>query len=186
MNKRRQAGPISARNALVLSLLAATGWPVAAQAQTEPAAARPAAMESLIACRGVTDSTQRLACYDRAIGAFDQAEKAGDLVVVDKGQVREAKRRAFGFDFDAFNIFNRGEATVEVDNIDLTVERAYRDREGKLVIVMAEGQTWRQVDSERLGREPRKGSKAAVRKAALGSYFMNLDGQRAIRARREK
>ena len=43
-----------------------------------------------------------------------------------------------------------------------------------------------QNDSETLFREPKKGSKVEIRKASMGGYFMNVDGQRAIRARRVK
>jgi len=147
---------------------------------------RADALKKLSECRQIADPAQRLACYDAAAAAIDSAEQAGDLVVVDRGQVRAAKRSLFGFDTSALNIFDRGAQPEVVDNVTLTVDRAFRGSDGKWVLVMTDGQTWRQIDSEPVSAPPKRGTKAEVRRAALGSYFMNLDGQRAIRARREK
>ena len=162
--------------------------PVLAQSRRPPEAMQQRAdvVKRLSECRQIADSAQRLACYDAAAAAIDAAEQSGDLVVVDRGQVRAAKRSLFGFDTSALNIFDRGDQPEVVDDVTLTVERAYRGEGGKWVLVMSDGQVWRQIDSEPMGTAPRRGSKAEVRRAALGSYFMNIDGQRAIRARREK
>lgn len=175
-------------NRIIVAATAAVllgGWGGGALAQTTAERAR--AFDALVACRAETDQAKRLACFDTAAAALDQAEKAGDVVVVDRAQVREARRSAFGFDFDGLKLFERGERTEPVmENVTLVAERAYRDAGGKWVVITADGQTWRQVDSERVYKTPQKGSEIAIRKAALGSYFMNIDGQRAIRARREK
>jgi hypothetical protein len=37
-----------------------------------------------------------------------------------------------------------------------------------------------------MAKGPKAGSKAEIRKASLGSYFVNIDGQRALRMRRTK
>lgn len=164
----------------------AVGAPVLAQSRPAAPTDRAAALRQLSDCRGMTDQAARLACYDAAAAAIETAERAGELVVMDRTQVREAKRSLFGFDVGGLNFFDRGEAPVKVDDVSLVVERAYRGEGGKWFLVMTDGQVWRQVDSEAVNSPPKKGSKAEIRRAALGSYFMNIDGQRAVRARREK
>ena len=52
------------------------------------------------------------------------------------------------------------------------------------VVTLDDGAVWSQVDREKLSKYPRKGSKAEVRRASLGTYFLRLDGQTAIRAKR--
>jgi hypothetical protein len=170
----------------------ALGAPALSQARPNPTAAataeRAAAFKKLSDCRGIQDDAARLACYDEAAAGIESAERSGDLVVMDRGQVRDAKRSLFGFDTSALNIFDRGdnEHRVEVNNVSLTVDRAYRGEGGHWVMVMTDGQVWRQVDSNGPYNPPHRGSTAEIRKAALGSYFLNVDGQTAIRARREK
>lgn len=166
-------------------LLSAAG---AAYAQTRAPAAtdRAEALKQLSACRAIADDAQRLACFDQAAAGIESAERSGELVVMDRGQVREAKRSLFGFDVSGLNFFDRGDQPVQVDNVSLTVERAYRADGGKWVMVMTDGQVWRQIDNEQVAAPPKKGSRAEIRRAALGSYFLNIDGQRAVRARREK
>lgn len=181
---------IGARHVVLGLALAglALSAPAFARAPAADTAGRAAALKTLSDCRAITDDTARLACYDAASAAIEHAETSGELVVVDRGQVRDAKRSLFGFDTSAMNFFDRGpsETRVEVENVTLTIDRAYRADGGKWVMVMTDGQIWRQIDTNGPYDPPKHGSKAEIRKAALGSYFVNVDGQTAIRARREK
>ncbi|MBX7249613.1 MAG: hypothetical protein K1X35_11305 [Caulobacteraceae bacterium] len=181
---------IGARAALAGLMIAgvALGAPALAQNQPGGTNGRAEALKKLSQCRSIADDQARLACYDNAAQGIDEAENRGELVVVDRGQVREAKRSLFGFDTSALNFFDRGsgEARVEVNNVTLTIDRAYRGEGGRWVMVMTDGQVWRQIDSSGPYNPPRHGSTAEIRKASLGSYFLNVDGQTAIRARREK
>lgn len=180
----------AARNAVFALALAGLAVSGAAQAQNRPAGTtdRAQSLKQLSDCRGITDDSARLACYDAAAATIDRAETTGELVVVDRGQVREAKRSLFGFDTSALNFFDRGsdDSRVEVSNVTLTIDRAYRGEGGKWVMVMTDGQVWRQTDGTGPYNPPHQGSKAEIRKASLGSFFLNVDGQTAIRARREK
>lgn len=147
---------------------------------------RPAMLKSLMDCKTKTDSAERLACYDAAVGALDVAEQKGDIVVVDREQAKAVRRQAFGFTLPSLAMFERGEKTEDLDNVSLAIERAYRGGDGKWTFELEGGAVWAQNDNEALFREPKKGAKVDIRKASMGSYFMNVDGQRAIRARRVK
>lgn len=156
--------------------------PAVAQAAGE---ARTAVLQRLLDCRKAADA-ERLACYDAAASALDAAEAKGDIVVMDREQTRAARRQAFGFNLPSLSVFERGEAPEAVDRVAATVKTAYQQGDGKWVVELDGGAVWAQTDNEPVLRTPRAGSKAEIRKAAMGSFFLNLDGQRAVRARRVK
>lgn len=152
-----------------------------------PEATRAAVLKALSACRGETDSTARLACFDKAAGALDEAEAKGQVMVLDREAVRDVRRQAFGLDLSALSLFQRvpSAPTDRVDRVSLTLDRAFRGGDGKWRFVSDEGAVWAQTDDEDVRTPPRKGSTMAVRQAALGSYFCNIDGQRAVRCARQ-
>lgn len=155
---------------------------VLGQTPTSPPG-RAAVLQSLLDCRSLSEDSARLACYDQAAGAMDQAEAKGDIVVVDREQARSVRRQAFGFSLPSLAVFERGEAPEEIDNVTGIAKRAYQAG-GKWVIELEDGAVWQQTDTENVVRQPRPGTKVEIRKASMGSFFMNLDGQRAVRARR--
>ena len=148
------------------------------------APSRTAVLQSVIDCRTKADPAQRLACYDSAVASLDVAEQKGDVVVVDREQARAARKQAFGFTLPSLSLFDRGEKPENLDQVSVAVKRGYQNGEGRWVVELADGAVWVQTDSEPLARGPKPGSGAEIKKAAVGSYFLKLEGQRAIRARR--
>lgn len=167
---------------LGLTALAFAGAANAAEPKTE---ARTAVFQNLMDCKGKTEAAERLACYDAAVASLDVAEKKGDIVVVDRDQARAARKQAFGFSMPSLAMFERGEKPEDLDRVTSNVTKAYQGGDRKWVVELEGGAVWAQNDSEILARAPKAGSKAEIRKASMG-YFMNLDGQRAVRARRVK
>jgi hypothetical protein len=165
------------------TLLAAAA--VASAPAAQPVADGSALVRALSDCRKLAADAARLACYDAAAARLESAERSGEVVVVAREQARAARRQAFGFNLPSLAMFNRGEPDEELDRISLVLESASPISDGWLFRTR-EGQTWRQIDGRRLSADPRRGSKLEVRKAAMGSFFMNVDGQRAIRVRREQ
>ncbi len=176
-----------ARTRLAAGILVCGALAATAIAQTNVKDA-PAAIRKLIDCRKLPDDHARLACYDTAIDEFTQALTKGDVVAVDKAQVATVKRQAFGFSLPSLTIFDRGDkqASAPLTNISGVVESAYLQGGNAWVVVLADGGgTWLQTDvTEHIVRDPKKGSKVEIRKAAMGTFFMNVDGQRALRAKR--
>lgn len=167
-----------------LSLAFALGVASLAHAAEPPKAATPAVLKSLFDCRAIVADAERLACYDAAVGKVNAAEKTGEVIIVDRQEARAARRQAFGLDLSALSILDRSEEKSEIDRVLGEVASARQGGDGRWTVVLADGAVWKQVDDATLGKPPRKGSKVEVRKASLGSYFMNIDGQRAFRARR--
>jgi hypothetical protein len=187
----------------VTAVLALTGGlgALAATAAAPAASTAAVVIQRVIACHAKTDDKDRLACYDAAVSdllssaqtapvAGDASAPAkplgGDVLVIDREQVRAARRQAFGFDLSALSVFDRGDKPEVIDKVSTTVDRAYLQGDGHWVLDMADGAEWVQTDYEKMWKPPAKGSKAEIRKASMGSYFINIDGQRAIRAKRVK
>lgn len=178
----------------LLAAVTATVLAVAAGAMAaESPKARATALQALVDCRAIADPGQRLTCYDAAAGGLEAAEAAGDVVVVDRAQVQEAQRAAFGFNFrmPAFLTGGGGGGDSDaakrgtvLDTLETTATEA-RQVNGKWYIVLADGAIWRQTDNEPVNRAPKPGSKVTIKRASLGSYFLSVDGQRSIRAKRD-
>jgi hypothetical protein len=146
---------------------------------------RAAILKTLVDCRAVSDTAARLACYDAAAARLDEAEAKGDLVIMDREQTRQARREAFGFNLPSIDIFSRGD-TEKMDRIGFKVARATEANDGTWTLELDTGAVWRQTDQEHLSRRPKPGSTVEIRSAAISGYFMNIDGQRAIRVTRVK
>ena len=187
---------MSTKQKITLTLGLVCALTLGAIASSPAATSATTTLQKVIACHSNPDAQGRLACYDNAVAELllatqgvdnkATATAADDVIVISKEQARNARRQAFGFDLSALAIFDRGEKPEVIDKISITVMRAYQTGSGRWVIDMDNGSTWEQTDDERVWKGPSKGSKADIRKASMGSYFINLDGQRAIRARRVK
>lgn len=170
-----------------LAAAASAALLIAGSALAQPAttSVQPPALASLLACRDKTVSAERLACYDEAAAKLGAAAQSGDVVVVDREQVRKARREAFGFSLPSLDLFDReAPKTPEADQLEAVVASARTDGAGRLIITLEDGAVWAQTDNRVLGRQPRKGSRAEIRKGAMAGYFLSLDGQAAVRAKR--
>jgi hypothetical protein len=167
--------------ALILGGAAAVAPPAVAQPKGE---ARAALLTKLVDCRKLTDNAARLACYDAATAALDQAEQKGDVVVIDRDKAREVRKQAFGFTLPSISIFEKGEAKEDVENMTGVVASAHVNSQGQWVVKLQDGAVWQQVDNNELFKTPKDGMPVKIRKASLGSYLMIIDNQRAVRAHR--
>jgi hypothetical protein len=158
--------------------------PDLASAAPSPSAPAPA-VQAVIACRSIAEDAQRLACFDKAVAAMGEAQTKGDLVTLDREQRRTVRRQAFGLSLPAFTLFDKGEKPEETDKLTATVDSARRDANGRWILRLEDGAVWVQIDDNELGRPPRKGSTVVISKGVLGSYFLKVDGQQALRARRQ-
>lgn len=159
---------------IVLSLLIVGN----AKAQSDPTA-----FERLSECQGLSADEQRLACYDERMAALRAAAKSGEVVIMERAQVDAAKRAVFGLSTPNFPAMFGGDA---IESLETTLERATATANGAWIFHLADGSTWRQIDNTRVANpRTRQGEEVRVRKAALGSYFLNLGSNRAVRVRRE-
>jgi hypothetical protein len=170
---------------LVIAALAVSAAPLAA-APAPSDQERAKELQALIDCKKIADPTQRLACYDQAAGALDQAEAKGDIVVVNREQARKVRRQAFGFSLPSISLFTRGEKPEEVDAADGVIASARKALTGKWVIKLQDGAVWAQIDLTEIPIDPKPGQSVKIKRASMGSYMMTIGNQRAVKVHREE
>ena len=79
--------------------------------------ARPAMFQKLVDCRAQQDAALRLACYDAQVAALDDAETKKELVVVDKAQMKQARKSLFGFSLPKISLFGGGENDQDQEDL---------------------------------------------------------------------
>ena len=156
-----------------------------ASAQKTPRRVSPL-VNALEQCRQIADPAQRLACYDRAAPALVDASRSGAVTVVDRGQLREARRSLFGFSMPKLPFFAGDESAADTPNeLQTTVKSARSLGNGKYRIVLTENDAVWETTEESMGfREPRAGQKISIKRGPLGSYFLRVEGGRSVKGRR--
>lgn len=155
---------------------------VIAPATAHAADKESATVRALTECRAITDAGARLACYDRAAAALAAAVASGQAVVLDREGVQRTKRALFGFQLPRVGLFGSDDDRPEFQRIETIVARVVPLGYGKYEFVLEDGARWQSTDTVPFA--PRSGSKIRISKAALGSYFINIDGRRGVKGRR--
>jgi hypothetical protein len=178
------------RTLLALALLLLAGAPAAltAQSTAPPAApARPEAFEALMRCRAIADAAARLQCFDSAAANLDAAAARRDVVIVDRAQVREGRRRLFGLTLPRIPIFGGGDDDDHDADQVRTVEGVIASAaEGgnRWTIALQDGAIWVQQDYNQLAFRPRPGQHVVINRGAMGSFMMRINNQPGIRVQR--
>lgn len=172
---------------LVLLLVGAPALAIAQRGQDAPQP-RPQSFEAVVRCRAIADPTERLACFDTAVAALQTAQERRDVVMVDRQQVREGRRRLFGLALPRIPIFGGGDDDDDNDqdavrSLESTVS-AVSSSGSQYQVTLADGSVWLQVDNNALAVAPRAGHRVVVNRGALGSYMMRIMNQPGIRVRR--
>ncbi len=176
--------------AVLAALVMPAIWADQPLAAGRPApAVRAPELQAVVACRRLTDRDARLNCFDAAAAKLDEAESTGQVVVVNREQAREVRRDVFGLQLPSLDIFGRkGVAATgeDVDQLSSTVKTASQNPDGRWVIELDTGAVWRQVDDSTAPTSLRPGAKVEIRRAALGSFFIRINGQPGFRAHRDR
>ncbi len=143
---------------------------------------RPAVVDAIYQCRDIVDSQARLACFDARVGEMAAADQRRDIMFADREQVKQTRRGLFGF--SGIKIFGGGDGNDEqIDEITAKIA-AIRYIDRNMSILLDDGARWVQTDGRILPLDAKPGMEIKIRRAALGSYFANIDGMRAIRVKR--
>jgi hypothetical protein len=164
------------------------------------AAAQPA-MPSLAGCLAIADVMQRVACYDaiaraqqaaepaapraapRALGAVERTPTLTPAPVQARAQPDPLAE--FGFN-EAEREQRRPKQLQQLDRREAQVESAQQAGPGYWRFIMADGSVWQLAEVRRSFRPPRAGDQVVIRRASLGAYLLDADGQPAMRVRRLK
>lgn len=169
-----------------LIVVALLGLAPSASAQRKAPRPLSPLVKALEECRQISDPAQRLACYDRTAPALVDASKAGDVTVVDRSQLRQARRSLFGFSMPKLPFFAGDESAADTpDTLESTIKRVHDFQNGRYQIVLTEGDAIWETTEDSMGlRTPRVGQKISIRRGPLGSYFMRINNGRSVKARR--
>jgi hypothetical protein len=157
---------------------------------TLPALAEDVSTSDVYACKDIATDTERLACYDAAVGRLKAAEEAGEVKTFTRKEVEEVRRDSFGFSIPSLpKLAFGGKDDSGKDTSDELKEVTFpiasiSGKRGALKITLENGQVWQQTDTK--GVNPRGQKEARIYQAALGSYKMKLDGGLAFRVERVK
>ena len=157
---------------------------------TLPALAEDVSTSDVYACKDIATDTERLACYDAAVGRLKAAEEAGEVKTFTRKEVEEVRRDSFGFSIPSLpKLAFGGKDDSGKDKSDELKEVTFpiasiSGKRGALKITLENGQVWQQTDTK--GVNPRGQKEARIYQAALGSYKMKLDGGLAFRVQREQ
>ena len=145
----------------------------------------PAVFAALVECRKIGEAAARLACFDARSADLEAAAQRRELVVVDSKQIRDTRRTLFGLTLPRLAILGGDDdEAAQVKSVEGVVSAARLDPDSRWIVTLKDGATWRQIDGNILGLEPRDGSKVVVRRAALGSFMMSVEKQPGIRVHR--
>jgi len=129
---------------------------------------------SLQACRGIADTTARLACYDAlplpSPAAAAPAKQAAPAAPDPAG---------FGFETKAVQAAN-----AALPSVDSTIPGRFSGWNPRDRITLANGQVWQVVDDS-TAVVSLKDAKVTVRRGAMGAFYLELEGSnRSARVRR--
>lgn len=137
-------------------------------------------------CRDITLADQRLACFDRTAAVLVAARESGEIVVIDREGMRDAKRAVFGYSLPQIPLFGRGRTNrgePEVNEISTTITSARQDRSGMYLLGLADQSRW-QTTEARTGLFPAPGKAIRIAAGLLGSYTATIDGGRSVKVKR--
>ena len=107
------------------SLMIAVAFAWSAQATARPAPQVARQIGALQACKATSDNIARLACFDREVASLLAATQSQDVVIVERGEVRKARKGLFGF-----SLPNLGFLTGRDDNDGASHYRCAFDADG--------------------------------------------------------
>ena len=169
----------------------ALSMPLAAQdaAKDRATSAENSYVAALRACQGKTDPAERLACYDTAVAAMVSASSEGEVRIVDAEDVRQTRRKLFGFALPDLGIFGGNsdkddpDTAEEFTTLNTTIT-GVRASGQTLVVTTAEGAQWQLDELPARLMKPKAGQTLEIKKGALSSYFLRINGQRGVKGRR--
>lgn len=140
------------------------------------------------ACRRITEAAARVTCYDNRIDKLDAANDKEGVVVLDRQQVREARRSLFGFPIPKLPFLQENSAKPDKKSeeseaaIDSTIRSVRQLSANEWKLVLDDGAVWQTTEAP--NTDPSPGDAIHIKHAVLGSYLANIHGQRAVRIRR--
>lgn len=168
------------RTLLMVASLAVAA-PASAQDTTEQSSV---IADQLLNCRSITQAEARLACFDANAATFAAAREANQIVVLDREEVRQAKRSLFGFSLPRIRLFGGDESNEpEVREIESTLANVQSAGGNRWTLTLADNSRWQTTDASSTFF-PRNGQDVKIEAGILGSYSAKIGSGRAVKVKR--
>lgn len=142
-------------------------------------------LQNLRECREKSDSAERLACFDATVTNMLDANEKGDVRVVNREDVRDTRRKLFGFSIPDLGILGGSDDEASDDELfQTTIENVRYSGSRTARFTTAEGAVWEIKNIPRRMRPIDPGDSVEFKKASFGYYFVRVSGQRGIKGRR--
>jgi hypothetical protein len=154
-----------------------------------PSSAPPAkAITDLQACRGINDPAERATCYDRSVDALSAATLKGDIVVIERVEVRKVRKGLFGFTLPRLGFLagraDNAEDVADEKELTTTVTSARSIGNGKWRFAVEGGGLWETVETNTGFTDPKPGLKVKIERGIMGAYFVAVEQGRRVQAKR--
>lgn len=169
----------------IVPMVLATLAPFAAAAAEPPKI--PAQVAALQACRTKADSAERLDCYDKAVDVLSAATASRDLVVIDKAEVKSARKGLFGFALPRIPFLSGREGDPDDDadarELQTTIVSARRWNRIYWRFAVEGGAMWETTEDTRSFTDPKPGAPVIIERGTLGAYYAKVGrgGRAAVR-----
>ncbi|NVD45450.1 hypothetical protein [Qipengyuania atrilutea] len=138
-------------------------------------------LETLNQCREITDDGARLACFDREVEIVLADQASGEITVLRAEDIRQTRRSLFGFSTAKTGIFaSDDDVDTKLQSRITGLRQMQRDH---WEVTIEEGSVWRARNTPRRFK-PRVGDPVELEEAALGSYWLRINGKPGVKARR--
>jgi hypothetical protein len=170
----------------MITALAALASPLAANAaSTPPMAPQVAALQK---CRAEPDASKRLACYDQAVEALTAATQSDEVVVVERAEVRKARKGLFGFTLPRIGLLagRDGNKDDEADasRLESTIASANAMAYGRWRFEVEGGALWETTETSISFQSPKAGRAVIIEAGAMGSYMAKVGNGGWVRVKR--
>lgn len=184
-----QRKPVFFATSLTAGMLAAgllVATPTNAQDEAGTQSNSAEYVDALKKCQSIETDTDRLACYDTAVGRVVTATDDGDLKIIDREDIQSTRRRLFGFSLPDLGIFGGSDDSDDEEELfsSTVTSVSYRERKA-ITLVIADGDAvWRVANPPARLRRIKAGDTIEFKPAALGTYWLRINGQMGVKGRR--
>lgn len=148
----------------------------------------PRTVAALQQCRTIADPALRVACYDQAVDALVAATASADVVIVERGEVRKARKGLFGFAMPSLSFLNgrkdNAEDQADQARLESTIVSSRSLGYDKWRFTVEGGAIWETVESDSGFDDPKPGMKVLLEKGSFGSFYAKVGRGRRVQAKR--
>lgn len=142
-------------------------------------------LTGLYTCADITNSANRLSCFDRIVASLQIKEEKKEIVAIDANIAKQIKRESFGFNIPSLPKLGLPKigSSEKIDSVALKVDNV-RHTGRKYVFTFENGQIWEEVGGH-INYIPKGELTATIRPKSMGSFMLSLHkGKTTVRGLR--